>query len=53
MKKSETHWRTCNLCEAMCGLVITHQNGDIKSIKGDPEDPFSQGPHLSKGGGSS
>lgn len=37
------HYRTCNLCEAMCGLVIDHQEGEIKSIKGDKNDPFSEG----------
>lgn len=37
------HYRTCNLCEAMCGLEIDHQDGAIKSIKGDSQDPFSKG----------
>jgi len=41
MKK--LHYRTCNLCEAMCGLVIEHEGKDIISIKGDKEDPFSKG----------
>ena len=36
------HYRTCNLCEAMCGLVIDHENGKIRSIKGDQDDPFSK-----------
>ncbi len=38
-----THYRTCNLCEAMCGIVITLDGKQIKSIKGDKNDPFSQG----------
>ncbi|MFQ5421238.1 MAG: molybdopterin-dependent oxidoreductase, partial [Anaerolineae bacterium] len=38
-----THYRTCNLCEAMCGIAITHQNGQILSISGDTADLFSQG----------
>lgn len=38
-----THYRTCNLCEAMCGIVITHRDGHILSISGDKDDPFSQG----------
>jgi len=38
-----THYRTCNLCEAMCGLEIVHRNGDILSVKGDVDDPFSRG----------
>lgn len=37
------HFRTCNLCEAMCGIVITHDNGKIQSIKGDASDPLSKG----------
>ena len=27
----------------MCGLVITHEGKEVKSIKGDKEDPFSKG----------
>ncbi len=37
------HYRTCNLCEAMCGLVIDYDGEKVNSIKGDPQDPFSQG----------
>ncbi len=43
MQKPATHYRTCNLCEAMCGLEIIHYNGKIMSIKGDKKDPFSKG----------
>ena len=39
----QTHFRTCNLCEAMCGIVIKHDGDKVLSIKGDKEDPFSQG----------
>jgi anaerobic selenocysteine-containing dehydrogenase len=38
-----THFRTCNLCEAMCGLEIKVENNDIKSINGDKNDAFSRG----------
>lgn len=38
-----THYRTCNLCEAMCGIAIDMDGGTILSIKGDKNDPFSQG----------
>lgn len=41
--KTNTHYRTCNLCEAMCGLKVEHQGTNILSIKGDEHDPFSQG----------
>jgi anaerobic selenocysteine-containing dehydrogenase len=37
------HYRVCNLCEAMCGLEIKHDGQKVHSIKGDKEDPFSQG----------
>ncbi len=37
------HYRACNLCEAICGIVIEHQDGEIVSIKGDKKDPFSKG----------
>lgn len=35
--------RACNLCEAICGLEITVTDGVIQSIKGDKNDPLSQG----------
>lgn len=41
--QSFTHYRTCNLCEAMCGIAIQVENNTISSIKGDPDDPFSKG----------
>ncbi len=37
------HYRTCCLCEAMCGLEIRHQRGEILSIKPDKIDLFSRG----------
>ncbi len=39
----QKHYRTCHLCEAMCGIEIRHDNGNILSIRGDKEDPFSRG----------
>ena len=38
-----THYRTCHLCEAICGVAIEVQDGHIQSIKGDADDPLSQG----------
>jgi len=38
-----THYRTCHLCEAMCGVAIEVQDGHIQSIKGDADDPLSRG----------
>jgi anaerobic selenocysteine-containing dehydrogenase len=40
---SSHHFRACNLCEAMCGIVIEHEDGRILSIRGDDDDPFSRG----------
>ena len=43
MSASKTHFRTCNLCEAMCGIAIKVDDGVITSIKGDENDSFSRG----------
>jgi anaerobic selenocysteine-containing dehydrogenase len=40
---TEKHYRTCNLCEAICGIEIEHRNGRIEAIRGDRDDPFSRG----------
>ncbi len=40
---TQTHFRTCNLCEAICGLEITLENNIIETIKGDKNDLFSRG----------
>ncbi len=45
------HFRTCNLCEAMCGLKITHENQEIIKIEGDFEDKFSRGHICPKANG--
>ena len=39
-----THYRACNLCEAICGLeIIVNENNEILTINGDKKDPFSRG----------
>ncbi len=43
MSNIQTHYRTCNLCEAMCGLEIKHNGKEVLSIKGDKKDTFSRG----------
>ena len=43
MSETQTHYRTCNICEAMCGIEIKHQGSEILSIKPDHADPFSRG----------
>ena len=38
------HFRTCSLCEAMCGLAIESRRRErFGAIRGDEEDPFSRG----------
>lgn len=44
-----THYRTCPLCEATCGLEITVRDGTIKRIRGDRDDVFSKGFICPKG----
>ncbi len=43
MGESRLHHRTCSLCEAMCGIVIEHRDGEILSIKPDRDDVLSGG----------
>ena len=38
-----THYRVCNICEAMCGIEVKHDGENVISIKPDKDDPFSQG----------
>jgi anaerobic selenocysteine-containing dehydrogenase len=35
--------RTCPLCEATCGITIELEGDEVRGIRGDAEDPFSQG----------
>jgi anaerobic selenocysteine-containing dehydrogenase len=38
-----THFHTCPLCEATCGLRIETEGQEVVSIRGDEEDVFSGG----------
>lgn len=44
-----THYRTCPLCEATCGLEVTHRDGEVVRIRGDRDDVFSHGFICPKG----
>jgi anaerobic selenocysteine-containing dehydrogenase len=33
----------CPLCEAACGILVEAEDGQLRSIRGDPDDPFSRG----------
>ncbi len=37
------HHRTCNICEANCGIIVEAEGRDILSIKGDPDNALSRG----------
>ena len=36
---------TCMLCEAVCGVAVELDGASVRSVRGDPDDPFSRG-HL-------
>lgn len=44
-----THFRTCPLCEATCGLSIEIKGGEVGRIRGDVDDVFSAGYICPKG----
>ena len=44
-----THYRSCNLCEASCGLEITVEANRVVGIRGDQQDPMSRGYICPKG----
>ena len=39
----------CNLCEAICGLKLTIEGGQVTGIRGNPDDPLSRGHICPKG----
>lgn len=43
MSKTVEHFRTCTLCEAMCGIVVETKGTEVTAIRGDARDPFSRG----------
>ena len=45
MAKPLTTYRSCNLCEAHCGITVTSdpEEGIIETIRGDIKDPMSKG----------
>ena len=50
MTATHTHYRTCPLCEATCGLEFTTDGqGVVESIKGDKRDVLSGGFLCTKG----
>jgi anaerobic selenocysteine-containing dehydrogenase len=43
------HIRTCPLCEAMCGLRVTVEGGQVRRIRANPDDVWSRGYLCPKG----
>jgi anaerobic selenocysteine-containing dehydrogenase len=38
-----THYRSCTLCEAGCGVAVTVEGRRVIDVRGDDADPFSRG----------
>jgi anaerobic selenocysteine-containing dehydrogenase len=45
----ESRFRACPLCEAICGLQFQFEGPQLVAIRGDEDDPFSQGHICPKG----
>jgi len=43
------HTSFCRLCEALCGITVTVEDGEVTAIKGDREHPASRGFLCAKG----
>jgi anaerobic selenocysteine-containing dehydrogenase len=39
----------CNLCEAICGLELTIEDGAVTAVRGNEDDPLSRGHICPKG----
>ena len=44
-----THYTSCPLCEATCGIAVEVDGDRVVSIRGDEHDPFSRGYMCPKG----
>ena len=49
MGSRAVHYRTCPLCEAMCGLELHVEDGAVRLIRGDRDDVWSHGYICPKG----
>ncbi|MGN6106911.1 MAG: molybdopterin-dependent oxidoreductase, partial [Kofleriaceae bacterium] len=43
MATTTTHYRSCTLCEAGCGVAVTVEGERVVEVRGDSADPFSRG----------
>ncbi len=44
-----THVTYCRICEPLCGMVVTVADGQVVDVKGDPDNPATEGYLCSKG----
>jgi len=44
-----SRFRSCPLCEAICGLELRYAGSELRAIRGDAADPFSRGHICPKG----
>ncbi len=49
LPSSRTALAACNLCEAICGLRLSIEDGVVTSVRGNPDDPLSRGHICPKG----
>ncbi|MDY6997205.1 MAG: molybdopterin-dependent oxidoreductase [Actinomycetota bacterium] len=45
----EHHVTYCRICEALCGLIATVEDGRLQSLRPDPDHPLSRGRACPKG----
>jgi len=43
MGETRIQHQTCSICEAMCGVLVEHRDGQVLSIKPNPDDILSHG----------
>ena len=43
MGETRVQHQTCSICEAMCGILVEHRDGEVLSIKPNPDDVLSHG----------
>ncbi len=48
---SQLHYRTCHLCETMCGIEVEYEGERILAIRGDKKDVLSRGNICAKASG--
>jgi len=44
----EIHARTCHLCEANCGVLMTVEDGKVTKVTGNPDHVLSEGQRLGR-----